>query len=62
MPDLVAAQTPSVERLECDRVAPGRESAFAPGIEDPLGLEVGQVEELLQLDRGEGPLQRSSVI
>src|SRR6478672_13430371 len=58
----VPAQAPSVEGLEFDRVSPRRQCAFASGIQYPLGLQVGQVEELLQLGGGEGPFQRPRVV
>src|SRR5258705_7536807 len=55
-------QAPAVKGLEGDRVSPCRERAFASRVQDPLGLQVGQVEELLQLGGGEGSFLWPGVI
>ncbi len=49
------SQAPAVHRLHHDRVTPGRESAFASGVQNPLRFEVSEVKELLQLTVGERP-------
>lgn len=39
-----------------------RQGALSAGVQDSFGLQVGEVEELLQLGRGEGAFSRSRVV
>ncbi|MGO4859733.1 hypothetical protein [Arthrobacter sp. 2MCAF14] len=56
MRDLVGPQAPRVGGFEHGGVAVGGDGALTPGGQDPFDLEVGQIEESLQLGPGEGPL------